>query len=772
MSNIDLPSFQPECRCPSTHPLPFSGNRQLCGSRVVPTSTQLVSRVNTRGHAAGGANDGDLSTRWQSPAYTASFLTIDLLGLHEVFSANMTFSSVRPKSMYIERSKDNGKSWSVIQFYAQNCKTSFGLEPDTPKTSYSFVNCLTSAAQPSPGTVSYMLFDWDERPQNYGAEAVQASLATHLRFVFLETFSRTPLTPALPDGYFAVSDISVLGRVACFGHAGSYVLEASSLQRTCQCSHFTQGSNCDACLPMYNDDSFKSGDDLNSHECKLCDCNQHATSCTYSAILQGGVCQDCDANTSGASCETCAPNYFRADNVSASAANPCAPCNCGSAGTMRCVADVYDASGLAPGSCVCKSNVEGATCSQCKANFYNLTSFNAQGCQPCTCHVNGTIAGSPCNPFTGQCACIAHASGEVCSSCDAGFYGLQSMGSCTSCDCDTRFTTSNSSTCDATTGQCSCLGHSTGRTCSSCESNYFRINDNNTPCTTCNCSALGALGSSCDPLSGQCSCAATFSGRQCDTCISGYTRAADAICNRTAADVVFLFDASGTVTQQGFSHFIQGAQSLVTSLKISSTEAHVALVTFTATSNLSYSFAQEQSLSAISNAMNSLIYRTGSKATGAAIAFAIDSVFATGRSGVPKLLVLFTNGPSLDSITTSAARLRGNAIETFVIAMVDYLDVDAIASLQSQITTIASTPTSSHAFMTASWSAIDNASSFFTLSNTTACTSYICKCDFSFESFSSVLSLFRQRYSLFKIDVQHCSHSSGASDQIRDIFCR
>lgn len=74
---------------------------------------------------------------------------------------------------------------------------------------------------------------------------------------------------------------------------------------------------------------------------------------------------------------------------------------------------------------MCKPNVEGADCSSCKSNHYNLTSDNLNGCSNCHCSTLGTHGKiKACNIQTGQCFCKELVSGKTCGQCTDGYHSL------------------------------------------------------------------------------------------------------------------------------------------------------------------------------------------------------------------------------------------------------------------------------------------------------------------------------------------------------------
>lgn len=72
--------------------------------------------------------------------------------------------------------------------------------------------------------------------------------------------------------YFnAIADIAVGARCKCNGHASKCV-ESTGINgertRVCECKHFTDGPDCEKCLPFYNDVPWGRATAKNVHECK------------------------------------------------------------------------------------------------------------------------------------------------------------------------------------------------------------------------------------------------------------------------------------------------------------------------------------------------------------------------------------------------------------------------------------------------------------------------------------------------------------------------
>ncbi|CAF4183766.1 unnamed protein product [Rotaria sp. Silwood2] len=106
-----------------------------------------------------------------------------------------------------------------------------------------------------------------------------------------------------------------------------------------------------------------------------CNCNDHSSYCTPT-----GQCLNCQHNTAGYNCEFCAPGYQ--GDARRGTPYDCQPVTvapqrsrCNPAGTHMERGD----------RCICKYNVEGARCDQCKRSHFYLNPTTPNGCLPCFC---------------------------------------------------------------------------------------------------------------------------------------------------------------------------------------------------------------------------------------------------------------------------------------------------------------------------------------------------------------------------------------------------
>ncbi|XP_051521520.1 multiple epidermal growth factor-like domains protein 9 isoform X1 [Myxocyprinus asiaticus] len=173
----------------------------------------------------------------------------------------------------------------------------------------------------------------------------------------------------------------------------------------CMCKMGVHGDKCDDCRPGFSH--------FSSTGCQPCQCNNHSSYCHP----QSGICENCQGNTIGPSCENCRYNFYR--RPGSPATDACIPCPCSSVtstGSCR-----LDSTGQ-PVCSQCKPEYQGPNCEQCSDGFYNADSI----CLPCNCSGNADPRTSPriCHPDTGHClSCINNTTGLHCEHCAEGFTG-------------------------------------------------------------------------------------------------------------------------------------------------------------------------------------------------------------------------------------------------------------------------------------------------------------------------------------------------------------
>ncbi|KAI5729364.1 hypothetical protein M8J76_001799 [Diaphorina citri] len=485
------------------------------------------------------AVDGD-ETWWQSPPlsrdmkYNEVNLTIDLgQEFHVAYVLIKMGNSPRPAVWALERSADNGVTYSPWQYFAStatDCELYFGSESLKPITQDDSVTCTTQYSKIVPlegGEITISLLDHRPSMKNFfnSTRLQEWTRATNVRLRLLRTknllghlMSMADQDPTTTRRYFySIKDISIGGRCRCNGHADVCdILDPEDpYHRICRCQHNTCGHNCEVCCPGYEQKAWRQSQSNKPFSCEPCNCHGHADKCVYDPMVDekrlsvdiqgnyegGGVCQECRDNTEGINCHQCVAGYYRPYGKHLNETDVCQPCQCAfHYATGNCAEGT--------GKCECRPEYTKPDCNSCAFGY-----FGYPNCEPCKCHMNGTLD-FYCEPASGQqCPCKENYAGDHCDTCAQGYYNFPT---CSPCECNA--VGSLSDLCEVDSGNCTCRNNFAGRTCDSCADGYY----NYPRCTFCNCDIRGTEAGICDKTNGSCLCKEGYTGARCDQCKAGY----------------------------------------------------------------------------------------------------------------------------------------------------------------------------------------------------------------------------------------------------------
>ena len=233
-------------------------------------------------------NQGNI-TWWQSDTmlegvqYPNSVnLTLNLGKSFEINYVQIRFHSPRPESFAIYKRTDQNGEWVPYQFYSASCKATYGKDPNevVRPGNEAVALCTDEFSDIAPLTGASVVFGTlEDRPSAYNfentPELIEWVSAIDIRITLnrLNTFGDEVFydPQVLKSYYYAISDIAVGGRCKCNGHASKCVYEQQQDfedRLVCKCEHFTDGPDCNICLPFYNDIPWAPATQFNAHECK------------------------------------------------------------------------------------------------------------------------------------------------------------------------------------------------------------------------------------------------------------------------------------------------------------------------------------------------------------------------------------------------------------------------------------------------------------------------------------------------------------------------
>lgn len=187
----------------------------------------------------------------------------------------VTFKTERPKKMIIEKSRDFGKTWTVYQYFAKNCRSYYNLQPDPiiDRKNPFKETCseLYSGEFPRNGGVVH--FDPRRRyqPSDYYNSDVHKYLEAtdiRLRLEYPGTDGQEYINKESPlnQYYYAITDLRVDARCDCNGH-GEFCDVLDGFEE-CECHHFTMGEDCEFCLPLYRNRIWMPGNATHANPCQ------------------------------------------------------------------------------------------------------------------------------------------------------------------------------------------------------------------------------------------------------------------------------------------------------------------------------------------------------------------------------------------------------------------------------------------------------------------------------------------------------------------------
>ena len=111
-------------------------------------------------------------------------------------------------------------------------------------------------------------------------------------------------------------------------------------------------------------------------------------------------------------------------------------------------------------------------------------------------------------------------------------------------------------------------------------------------------------------------------------------------------------------------------KSIVVTVPISRTQTRVGAVLFSTKTIPLFRFGQLNTVTHVTQAIDTIRYPRGSTYIGRALAFTRKYLFSRrGRSNARSILVLLTDGISKDSVTREASLLKASGVEVFAIGI-------------------------------------------------------------------------------------------------------
>lgn len=212
-------------------------------------------------------SDG-IETWWQSENDVSPVsIEIDLGTEVQVHAILFNFISFKPNGFYIEKSSDNGKTFEPFHYFAHDCLEMYMIDPEKQLTEDTELDLLCQRLFPNPGGVNFVPSlnrpSTNDSVPGFSRDLYDFMTITNIRVILDEhRFKRENIT------FFALEDLSVVGKCQCNGHASNCSIENNGTTTICGCEHNTAGNNCERCLDQYNDLQWDIATGFEPFECK------------------------------------------------------------------------------------------------------------------------------------------------------------------------------------------------------------------------------------------------------------------------------------------------------------------------------------------------------------------------------------------------------------------------------------------------------------------------------------------------------------------------
>ncbi|XP_048843607.1 von Willebrand factor A domain-containing protein 2 isoform X3 [Brienomyrus brachyistius] len=145
-------------------------------------------------------------------------------------------------------------------------------------------------------------------------------------------------------------------------------------------------------------------------------------------------------------------------------------------------------------------------------------------------------------------------------------------------------------------------------------------------------------------------------------------------CTEQALDLILVLDASEAVGRENFVHLQEFVRSVSVQFDVNRDVVQIALVTFGRRSVTAFQLDSHASGSAVLRAVGKAAYQGGPASTGSALLHVraeLLSVARGARPGVPKAVVLLTDGAGAEDAGVPAQKIRDDGVSVFVVGIGD-----------------------------------------------------------------------------------------------------
>ena len=156
---------------------------------------------------------------------------------------------------------------------------------------------------------------------------------------------------------------------------------------------------------------------------------------------------------------------------------------------------------------------------------------------------------------------------------------------------------------------------------------------------------------------------------------------------RTQVDLGFLIDGSGSVEAYGKGNYrkcLEFVNDLTRAFEISPTDTRIGAIVFSTTSELKFDFIKFTTRQQVENAIKKITYPGRTTNAGQGLLLATDKLFNNVRQGVPRVLVVLTDGRSRDDVVAPSENLKKSGVIIFAVGLGKNYKVEQLKAMASK----------------------------------------------------------------------------------------
>lgn len=141
---------------------------------------------------------------------------------------------------------------------------------------------------------------------------------------------------------------------------------------------------------------------------------------------------------------------------------------------------------------------------------------------------------------------------------------------------------------------------------------------------------------------------------------------------KTQVDLGFVIDGSGSIEMYGKGNFkkcLDFLKSLTRAFVISPADTRVGAIVFSSRSELQFNFHQYTTQAQLETAIDNIKHPGYRTKTGLALTMSKDQLFNDARPGVPRVLVILTDGRANDDVVKPSEELREIGVVIFAVGL-------------------------------------------------------------------------------------------------------